>query len=256
MTAWYEESFGYEYLELYSHRDAAEARADIEAIVRLFDPPKDEPLLDLCCGACRHVLVLREMGFTQLVGLDLSSDLLDVAARELGVDDVQAAGACVDVELVCSDMRQIPYRNYFATVLSLFTSFGYFDRDEENEAVLRAVYQALRSGGRFLIDYLNRDYVIANLVERDEKVLPDYHIQNVRCLTEGCRRVEKTMTVTTKQGSVREFHESVRMYSQTEMVGMLKEVGFVDVACYGSLDGAACEVNSERLILVAQKGMV
>ena len=49
MSTWYEESFGYEYLELYAHRDAAEARADVEAIVYLLNPPKDEPLLDLCC---------------------------------------------------------------------------------------------------------------------------------------------------------------------------------------------------------------
>ena len=63
MTAWYEESFGYDYLELYAHRDDAEARSDVRAIIELLDPPRDEPLLDLCCGACRHILVLREMGF-------------------------------------------------------------------------------------------------------------------------------------------------------------------------------------------------
>lgn len=254
MTAWYQESFGYEYLELYSHRDAAEARADIEAIVKLLDPPRDEPLLDLCCGACRHMLVLREMGFTNLVGLDLSAELLDVAARDLAATSGKPVEACDDVELVLSDMRQIPYEDHFAAVLSLFTSFGYFQQDEENQAVFKAVYRALRPGGRFLIDYLNRDYVIANLVERDEKVLPDQHIQNVRCLTDGCRRVEKTTTVTTKTGEVREFHESVRMYSQSEMVHMLSAEGFADVQCYGSLDGQACGPDSKRLILIAQKG--
>lgn len=252
MTAWYEQSFGYEYLELYSHRDAAEARADIEAIVHLLDPPRDEPLLDLCCGACRHMLVLREMGFTQLVGLDLSSELLDVAARELA-NGTQPESACADVELIQSDMRQIPYENHFATVLSLFTSFGYFQQDEENWAVFDAVYRALRPGGRFLLDYLNRDYVVANLVERDEKVLPDRHIQNVRCLTDGCQRVEKTMIVTTQSGKVREFHESVRMYSQPEMVHMLEEAGFPSITCYGSLDGQACGPDSKRLILIAGK---
>ena len=255
MTTWYEDSFGYEYLELYAHRDVAEARADIEAVVRLLDPPRDEPLLDLCCGACRHVLVLREMGFTQLVGLDLSSELLEVAARDLAEDGTQSAQACADVELVRSDMRQIPYENHFTTVLSLFTSFGYFERDEENQAVFEAVYRALRPGGKFLIDYMNRDYVIANLVERDEKVLPDRHIQNVRCLTDECRRVEKTTTVTTKGGQVREFHESVRMYAQSEMVCMLEGAGFTDVTCYGSLDGQACGPDSKRLILIVEKGI-
>jgi ubiquinone/menaquinone biosynthesis C-methylase UbiE len=253
MTTWYEKSFGYDYLELYAHRDAAEARADIQAIVELLSPPRNEPLLDLCCGACRHLLVLREMGFSQLVGLDLSEELLQVGADELTEKDAESGEECAPVQLVRSDMRVIPYENYFATVLSLFTSFGYFDKDEENQAVLHAVHRSLRPGGRFLIDYLNRDYVIAHLVERDEQTLPDRHIQNVRCLTEGCRRVEKTTTVTTHSGKTREFHESVRMYSQAEMFDMLRSAGFADVCCYGSLSGQACGPESKRLIIVAQK---
>jgi ubiquinone/menaquinone biosynthesis C-methylase UbiE len=244
MSSWYEQSFGHEYLELYAHRDDAEARADVQAIVDLISPPKDEPLLDLCCGACRHLLVLREMGFRQLVGLDLSAELLEAADRKLADADAGSELALDRIQLVRSDMRVIPYENYFATVLSLFTSFGYFDLDEENQAVFEAVYRALKPGGRFLVDYLNRDYVVSHLVERDERILPDRHIQNVRCLTEGCRRVEKTTTVTTKSGVKREFHESVRLYSQAEMVAMLRAAGFVNIHCYGSLDRRACGPES------------
>jgi ubiquinone/menaquinone biosynthesis C-methylase UbiE len=253
VTAWYEESFGCDYLELYAHRDAAEARADIEAVVRLLDPPRDEPLLDLCCGACRHMLVLHEMGFSQMVGLDLSAELLEVGASELQEcacpDGLDEDGIC----LVHSDMRCIPYENHFATVLSLFTSFGYFDRDQENEAVFHAVYRALRPGGQFLIDYLSREYVIANLVERDELDLSGRHIVNVRSLTDGGRRVTKKTTVTSSSGSVREYLESVRMYSESEMVGMLREAGLVDVRTYGSLEKEPFGPESKRLIAVCRK---
>jgi SAM-dependent methyltransferase len=253
VSAWYEKSFGHEYLALYAHRDAAEARADIQAVVDLLAPPRDQPLLDLCCGACRHLMVLYEMGFSQLVGLDLSGELLAAGAEDL-------AGACPGSDrvpdgvcLVRSDMRAIPYEAYFATVLSLFTSFGYFDRDEQNQAVFHAVYRALRPGGQFLIDYLNREDVIAHLVERDVKILPGRQIQNVRCLTDECRRVEKTTTVIDQAGQQRVFHESVRMYSPSEMVAMLEAEGFASIRTYGSLDGQAFGPNSKRLILVAEK---
>ena len=255
MNPWYEDSFGCEYLELYAHRDEAEARADIEAIVRLLDPPRDEPLLDLCCGACRHIAVLREMGFRQIVGLDLSAELLEAGACRLGSEGLAASRRpCPGVELVQSDMREIPYEGYFATVLSLFTSFGYFESDEENGRVMSEVFRALRPGGRFLIDYLNREYVIATLVERDERTVGDQRIENVRRLTDGCRRVEKTTTVTGIDGTVRRFHESVRMYSRQEMVQMLRAAGFADVVCYGSLGGGTCSESSPRLILIAEKG--
>ena len=253
MTTWYEQSFGCEYLELYAHRDAAEARADIEAIVRLLDPPKDEPLLDLCCGACRHMLVLREMGFTQMVGLDLSEELLEVGAAGLqecaGLDDLDGDEVC----LVHSDMRQIPYENYFATVLSLFTSFGYFERDEQNRSVFESVYRALRPGGQFLIDYLNREQVVANLVEQDERVLAGRRVISVRRLTEDGRRVTKRTRVVTPSGSTREYFESVRMYSEREMVDMLCHAGLSDVQTYGSLTGDPFGPDSKRLIVVCKK---
>ena len=251
--AWYEKSFGRDYLRLYAHRDSAEARADIEAVVRLISPPKEEPLLDLCCGACRHLLVLREMGFTQLVGLDLSGELLDVAA-----DDLERActldGQSPDtVCLVRSDMRAIPYESFFATVLSLFTSFGYFDEDRENQAVFDAVYAALKPGGRYLIDYLNREHVVLHLVAHDERFVDGKHVDSVRCLTDECRRVAKTTTVTAPNGEQRVYYESVRMYARDEMVAMLGQAGFKNVRSYGSLEGDPFAPKSQRLILVASK---
>jgi ubiquinone/menaquinone biosynthesis C-methylase UbiE len=251
--AWYEKSFGRDYLRLYAHRDTAEARADIEAVVRLISPPKEEPLLDLCCGACRHLLVLREMGFTQLVGLDLSGELLDVAADDLERACMLDGQSPDTVCLVESDMRAIPYESYFATVLSLFTSFGYFDEDRENQAVLDAVYGALKPGGKYLIDYLNREHVVSHLVAHDERILDGKHVDSIRCLTDECRRVAKTTTVTAPTGEQRVYYESVRMYTSDEMAAMLGQAGFKGVRLYGSLAGEPFGPDSPRLVLVAAK---
>ena len=101
-------------------------------------------------------------------------------------------------------MRSIPYKGHFATVLSLFTSFGYFDQDLENQAVFDAVYAALRPGGKYLVDYLSREYVISHLVAHDERFLGDNHVDNVRCLTDECRRVVKSggiLGLSVKEGS-------------------------------------------------------
>ncbi|MBN1873832.1 MAG: methyltransferase domain-containing protein [Anaerolineae bacterium] len=240
---WYEASFGQEYLELYAHRNAAEARADVQAVLALIAPAKDTPLLDLCCGAGRHLVILREQGFTQLVGLDLSPDLLRVAAEDTGGD----------VPLVRADMRGLPFREHFATVLSLFTSFGYFTEDEENQAVLRMAYRVLRPGGTLLMDYINRDYIIAHLVPEDEKVLSGRHVRNTRRLTGAGRRVEKTTVVTSETGAQRTYRESVRLFSRAEMRAMLQVAGFVTVQEYGALDGRPFSPDTPRLILRAEK---
>ena len=250
MIPWYEKSFGREYLNLYAHRTLDEARSDVRAIIELISPTKEEPLLDLGCGAGRHLLALIELGFTKLVGLDLSEDLLAVATERLSLGD---EGCGREVRLLRADMRDIPFENEFATVLSLFTSFGYFETDQENEAVLTAVYRSLREGGTFLIDYMNRDRVIATLVPRDEMTLSGRFVQTIRCLTDDCRRIEKTTIITTEAGEKHEFHESVRLYSFSDMQQMLTALGFVQIRSYGSLGGERFGAESTRLIMVAEK---
>jgi hypothetical protein len=119
--------------------------------------------------------------------------------------------------------------------------------------VLHAVHRALLPGGQFLIDYLSREYVIANLVEQDEQTLPGRHIANVRRLTDNGQRVTKRTTVTSLSGVVREYYESVRMYSECEMVDMLRSAGLTGIRTYGSLDVEPFGPESRRLIVVCRK---
>ncbi len=248
MIPWYVRSFGRDYLDLYSHRNDAEAQADVEAIINLTNPPKDEPLLDLACGAGRHLLALHNAGFRRLVGLDLSDELLQVAAERLA--EAGAGG----IELVNADMGHIPYAEYFATVLSLFTSFGYFERDEENKAVFAAVGASMRPGGQFLLDTLNRDWVMAHLVTEEEQKMTGRRLQIERRLTPDGRRVEKTTRVLEPGNQEKTYHESVRLYPPSEIETMLKEEGFTNIRRFGSLEGEPHRPESPRLILVAEKG--
>ncbi len=244
MTPWYVESFGREYLDLYPTRDEAEARRDVAAILRLIAPPRKEPLLDLGCGAGRHLVALHEAGFTCLVGLDLSEELLEAAARRL------AAVGAEGVKLVHSDMRRIPSDGRFATILSLFTSFGYFPQDAENRAVLVGIRRTLRSDGKLLIDTLNPGFVTDHLVPREERMFSGRTLRIERWVDRDRRRVNKVTRVVEADGTRRRFEESVRMYGKDEFVEMLEQAEFKAVRTYGSLNGEPYGPGSERLILV------
>ena len=243
MIPWYERSFGREYLDLYAHRDLAEARRDIEAITALINPHRDEPLLDLGCGAGRHLVALKEAGFTSLVGLDLSAELLEEAKSSLGDT----------VELVRTDMRQILFSSHFETVLSLFTTFGYFETDEENELVLTAVAGCLKVGGVFLMDYLNSTRVLKDLVPEDERMLGHKRVRHRRSVSPDGSRVEKETIITGSGDQKTQYHESVRLYSVYEVTQMLENTGFEVIRFYGSLQGEDFEADSKRLIATARK---
>ena len=247
MSPWYEETFGRDYLALYPHRDNAEARRDIERIVSLIDPQRDRPLLDLGCGPGRHLVALHEAGFTRLTGLDLSQELLDVARERL-----DAAG-CTEAELVRADMREIPFRERFATVLSMFTSFGYFPSEEDDQTMLRGVFAALAPGGVLVLDTLHRGATIAGLVPEEKRTIGGHHVHIRRSITPDGKRVEKTTQLVMPGEPDRVYRESVRMYSGDDLRALAAGAGFSDIALYGTLDGSAFGPTAPRSVIVARR---
>ena len=155
MAEWFEEWFGEEYLQLYPHRDDAEAERAVALIVEATGLTAGWRVLDVGSGAGRHARAFRAIG-ARCVGLDLSRTLLRVAR---GV---------TDAPLVRGDMRRLPIRaGSMDLTVSLFTSFGYFEHDEEHAAALREMVTTVRPGGWFVIDFLNAAEVRRRLVERE-----------------------------------------------------------------------------------------
>lgn len=68
-------------------------------------------------------------------------------------------------------MRAIPWADRFDVVVCWFTSFGYFD-DDENRSVLAGVHRSLRPGGRLLLELNHKDgllphFLPSTVAERD-----------------------------------------------------------------------------------------
>jgi len=247
VSAWYENTFSRDYLSLYPHRDGAEATQDIAAILQLIHPPKTLPLLDLCCGAGRHLIAFRKAGFTCLTGLDLSTDLLAEARDRLHHASMDG------VQLLRGDMREIPGVDHYHTIVSLFTSFGYFKEDGEDERVLQSAYRALAPGGTLLLDTLNRGHVLSHLVPSEQKEWEGKRIDIERKVTDDGLRVEKHTHITQPGFPETTYRESVRMYQTTEIEDMLNRIGFVEHRFYGHLNGRAFSDQSPRMVFAASK---
>lgn len=157
---WWEEFFDEHYFDLYEPYLTPERTArEVEGVIQILALPLGAKVLDLCCGHGRHTIPLAKAGY-QVTGLDLSEVFLKRARQD-------AAAADVAVTWVRRDMRDIPFQNEFDAIVNLFTAFGYFDDKAENQKVLEAVARALKPGGRFLIDVINRDYLAKVFLPRD-----------------------------------------------------------------------------------------
>ncbi len=241
---WYAEWFGTDYLELYPHRDEAEAQRQLNFLVAAL--PRLAPgmrVLDLCCGAGRHTSLLTERGF-RVVGIDLSAALL---ARATDGDS--------RLQLIRGDMRRLPFGPVFHLVANFFTSFGYFATNSENRSILTAIASVLRPEGRFLIDYLNPDQVRASLVPESISRLADgSEVCQRRRVNEETCRVEKDILITGPDGDQRRFRESVRLYTRGEMATMIDRSGLCLDTVYGDfIEGETHDGTSPRMILVGRK---
>ncbi|MHC4664189.1 MAG: class I SAM-dependent methyltransferase [Planctomycetota bacterium] len=239
-SEWFRESFGADYLRIYAHRNDDEASMQADFVEACLKPPRDSRMLDLCCGSGRHVREFADRGYN-IVGLDLSKELLGAA---VGGNEISGC------RFVRGDMRTLPFMSGFDFVFSLFTSFGYFEREEQDEAVLHSISNILRHGGFFVLDYLNPDHVRANLVPEDCTRLLSVEIRQERCISG--KRIEKCLTVT-DSGKIKVYHESVRLYSLGEIRSMMEKAGMAVRKVYGDFDGSRFGDESPRMIIFAEK---
>jgi SAM-dependent methyltransferase len=238
---WYKNWFGNEYLTVYAHRDEAEAE-DLIKLIHLYTRlTPGARILDLCCGQGRHALRLAELGYN-VIGLDLSRTLLQVAKFRRNPSQT--------ANFVQADMRHLPAVQSFDLILNLFTSFGYFEEDQENQAVFDQFNLVLKPGGFFVFDYLNVDHVVSNLVPSHADQVGDYFIETERQINADI--VQKKITIH-KDGLKRIFYESVKMYDPQEIEMMLCRSGLEILHIFGDYKGNEFNPTMPRLLIIGQK---
>ena len=223
---WYEEVFDEDYLRTLPFTTPAQTKREVDFIRDALAPPKGGEVLDVACGYGRHALELAQQGL-RLTGLDLSLPLLIRAA-----DDAQRRGLAVN--FVHADMREMSFNGQFDAAYCVLSSFGYFD-EETNLRVATAICRALKPGGRFLLDILNRDYIVGDLPSRVwwegdgcvvlEEVDFNYHTS----------RVLVRRSVVFGNGRQSEQEISLRAYSLHEVGKLLRQAGLRVLQVSGGL---------------------
>ncbi|WP_047152122.1 class I SAM-dependent methyltransferase [Aneurinibacillus tyrosinisolvens] len=233
---WFVKSFQEDYSTLYKHRDEQAARKEIASLLKALPLPQKGRVLDFCCGDGRHSRSLADHGY-EVVGFDLSTYLLE-QARE------KSQG--YPITYYCYDMREIPFENEFDIVFNLFTSFGYFSKDEENEQVALRMGQALKPGGHLILDFLNLLYTEENLVPLSTRQMEGKEIVERRKIEGGF--VIKEILIS-ENGQQRQFWERVRLYSKEEISAMLEKAQVNVKGVYGDYTLAPYSSDSKRMII-------
>jgi SAM-dependent methyltransferase len=235
MAEWFEEWFGEEYLHLYPHRDDADAGRVVGLLTRVLPWRHGWRVLDVACGAGRHLAALERAGAVPY-GFDLSAALLRRAAE------------LTTRPLVRADMRCLPFRpRSMDLAVNLFTSFGYFAADEEHTDALGQMLATVRPGGWFVIDFLNAEQVRASLVPNETVRYGELTAQVRRQISPDHRFVHKTIDL----ADGRRFEERVRLLGPAELERMIVAHGATIAGRYGDYAGTPLP-GGNRTILTAQ----
>ena len=242
--SWVTEAFGEWYPIVYPHRDENEARALVETLGVVVSL-SGERLLDVGCGPGRHLVRFRRAG-ARPFGIDLSPELL----RQARAFRDETGG---DWPLVRGDMRRLPWRSgAFGGALSLFTSFGYFE-EEEDRRTLGEAARVVRPGGFHVLDFLNREKVLAHPKPEGERSSGGYRILERRRVVGGDRRIVKRVVIESEGGeTVADYEERVNLYGPDELRGLLESAGLRPAHEWGEYDGSPFDAGtSSRHVFVS-----
>ena len=231
------------YLRAYADEERdAEAGAQALAAVKLAGCPEGGEVLDVPCGFGRHAIPLARAGY-RVTGVDRSQILLDEAAR-------RAKGGLAPA-FVRADYRELPFdEQRFDAALNLYTSLGYLG-DEEDTKVLAGIRRVLRDGARLVIETMHRDRLVQMAGDRHWRLMGEGRLlleQSTFDPASGVATTSQTLIDGAGNRDSRTF--SVRLYTATELIAMLKRAGFSDARAYGSFDGEPFTLDT-RLVLVA-----
>jgi SAM-dependent methyltransferase len=232
-ASWFDTPY---YHILYKERDEAEAQHFMDNLTHYLNLPEDAKILDLACGKGRHSMYLNTLGF-DVTGADLSEN--SIAEASVAAND--------KLHFKVHDMR-LPFEEKFDAVFNLFTSFGYFENDEDNLTTLKAIHDSLSEYGFAVIDFMNANYVINNLVPEEVKTVEgiDFHIK--RYVKD--HHIYKEIDFEDK-GQKFHFTEKVKALTLNDFEQMMEEAGIYLLDVFGDYKLRKFYKNdSERLIMI------
>ena len=235
-TDWFDSRY---YHILYQNRNEKEARIFIDNLITFLSLAKHSHIVDLCCGKGRHSVSLNKKGF-RVTGLDIAPSSIDYA-NQFTNDTLR---------FKVQDMR-LPFDLKCDAVFNLFTSFGYFKEKYTDAKVMQNISDSLEKDGKFIIDYMNVEKVIAHLIPSEHKTLSGVDFSIKRRVREGF--IEKEISFENK-GKQQTHTEQVKCLYLNDFSTLFKNADLELLHCFGNyqLDDFDAQ-KSDRCIIIAKK---
>lgn len=240
-NSWFEEWFDSHYYHLlYKNRDYVEAEHFINNLIHYLKPSLTCKMLDIACGKGRHAIYINKLGY--------KTDAFDLSENSI-IDAKQYENNTLNFFI--NDIRKPLKLDYYDCAFNLFTSFGYFSDENDNQQSIDAMASSLKKGGVLVIDFLNVNHTLSNLKTIETKKVEHITFDITKELDNNfiIKHIKFNDNNT-------DFHfiEHVKLIQLTNFKNYLKKAGLTLEAVFGDYSlNPFDEENSERLIIIAKK---
>lgn len=240
---WFKDWFNSPYYhQLYFKRDEAEAERFINRLIDHLMPAPVSRMLDIACGKGRHAILMNSKGY-DVTGIDLSEDSIADAKKSENER----------LHFFQHDMRLPFWINYFDYAFNFFTSFGYFNTQREHDNAARTIAQSLKTGGTFVIDYLNVHYAEDHLIHKSDVTIGGVNYYITKWFDED-HFYKKILVEDDSLQEPIEHQEKVAKFSLGDFTDMLAYHQLQVQEVFGDYDFNHYDVkNSSRMIIIAKK---
>ncbi|MBT8273837.1 MAG: class I SAM-dependent methyltransferase, partial [Bacteroidia bacterium] len=234
---WYTSWFNTPYYHiLYRDRGYDEAQSFLSKLLNHLNLSEDSHILDLACGKGRHSLYLNRMGY-EVTGLDLSEESINYAKQ---YENDRLHFAVHD--------KSKPYHQQFDAIFNLFTSFGYFENEDDHLNTIKSIKANLKDKGVGVIDFMNSHNVIQNLVSQDEKTIDDIVFKMSRYVKDDYIIKDINFEIDKETFN---YQERVKAFTLDDFKSMFDAADLQLIEVFGDYKLTAYDENSsERLIMI------
>lgn len=254
---WWKYYFNEDYVKIYQDILTPEiTKKQVDFLVKKIKKPHAH-VLDVGCGFGRHALELTKRGF-QVVGVDFSQDMIARAKEEANAQSLDS------VQFLHMDIRELSFSKEFDVALSLFTSFGYFEKDEDHLLVLCNIARALRDEGQFFLELNNGMHTSTWLKREGEETNEGNTLSREDMLSNGLK-VRTTHTyfpeekrlITTRTwkegGKKKQYTASIRLFSLEELSQLFDQCNLSIASVWSTYEGKKFTGEEPRMLVLAKK---
>ena len=247
---WRKNYLNTDYLVSHQGRDGNEVRAEVQFILAATGVPPDRKVVDLACAEGTHANHLASLGYSDVVGVDLSPFMVERA------EAAAPAPPAPRPRFACRDMRSCEDLLAGAGLVQiLYNSIGFFDAEADHDELFAAVAKALAPNGSFFLDVFPAEHLLPQLRVGEVRRFDRETVTVDEQYDPASRRLVRRTRVERRSAPVSERVSSQRIFELAELLDRLRAAGFSETHVYADFEFRPYDpARDRRACLIARHG--